>query len=328
MKCLCALAVLFTATRAISAGDQPIKIVPEDAKLEQLWNAGTFTEGVAVAPDGTIYFSDITADETPGRVLRFVPETGKTEVASAHSGKSNGLMFNRQGVLIAACGAAYGKRCLAKIVDGQVKVLVDKYKGKKFNAPNDLVIHPNGTIYFSDPFYVGTEKLELDHMSVYRYDPRKTANPLTQVTENISRPNGVILSPDSKTLYVAETDPGSEEPDAKKPIRMTLNAFPINADGSLGKKRVLVNFGKKLGVDGMTVDQLGNIYASVRSADRFGITVYNPEGQELAYIKTPDLPTNCTFGIGDDANMLYITAGKGLYRIRLTQTGYHPAIAK
>ena len=111
-------------------------------------------------------------------------------------------------------------------------------------------------------------------------------------------------------------------------LRMTLNAFPINDDGSLGKRRVLVDFGQQLGVDGMTVDVEGHIYAAVRSAERFGIVVYTPDGDELAYIPTPDLPTNCCFGRGSQAATLYVTAGTGLYRIQLNIPGYHPATAE
>ena len=108
---------------------------------------------------------------------------------------------------------------------------------------------------------------------------------------------------------------------------MTLNAFPIEAGGTLGKKRVLVDFGDQTGVDGMAVDTAGRIYAAVRSDERYGIVVFSPEGQELARIATPTLPTNCCFGRGDDGQTLYVTAGTGLYRIRLNASGFHPATA-
>lgn len=330
-RLLIAPLVVLVLVRAAGAEDRPptgdSSIVPDGAKLERVWNEGAFTEGVAVAPDGSLYFSDIPFDEkTPGRVLRFDPETGKTTVVCADSGKSNGLMFDADGRLIACCGAMGGARALARITEeGQVKILVDRYEGKRLNSPNDLVIHPRGWIYFSDPRYAGDEPLELDHMSVYRYDRDGT---LHRATRDIRKPNGVIISPDGRTLYVAETDNGStevrREDRAAQQVRMTLNAFPIGEDGTLGQKRVLVDFGHKTGIDGMTVDQKGNLYAAVRSEDRFGIVVYTPDGKELAYIPTPELPTNCCFGSGDEARTLYITAGKGLYRIRLGQSGYHP----
>lgn len=311
------------------SGDRAI--IGEDARLEELWNEGAFTEGVAVDSAGLIYFSDITSDDSPGKIYRFDPATGETSVYCADSRKSNGLMFSRDGRLVAACGANYGGQCLAEITtEGHVICLATEYQGKRFNAPNDLVIHPRGWIYFSDPRYLGPEPLEIDVMSVYRYDPDGGA--VTRVTRDITKPNGVILSPDAKTLYVAETDNrsiGEQQPAPEGAmLRMTLNAFPIKADGSLGPKQVLVNFGQNLGIDGMTVDTDGRIYAAVRSADRFGIRVYSPQGEELANIPTPELPTNCTFGSGDGASTLYITAGTGLYRIPLKTTGYHPAIAE
>jgi gluconolactonase len=129
---------------------------------------------------------------------------------------------------------------------------------------------------------------------------------------------------------VALTDNGKEQLDDSqtvRPVQMKLLACPRRSDGSLGPSRVLVDFGDKMGIDGMTVDQQGNLYAAVRDADRPGIAVYTPEGKEIAHIPTNDLPTNCCFGRGDEAKTLYITAGGGLYRIPLKIAGYHPATA-
>jgi gluconolactonase len=322
-----------TLVADVSADERKITgdpaIVPADAQLEELWNDGTFTEGVAVGPDGTVYFSDIPFENKPGRVMKFDRRSGRVSVHASPSGKSNGLMFDRQGRLIACCGAMFGKRALCEIQpDGTLKVLVDRYMGKRLNAPNDLVIHPNGSIYFSDPRYVGHEPMELDHMSVYRFDPDGS---LHRVTTDIEKPNGVVLSPDCQTLYVAETNNGSTDVTQDGPEtkvgRMTLNAFPVKADGSLGSKRLLADYGAETGVDGMAVDAQGHVCAAVRAASRYGIIVYTPEGKERAYIPTPDLPTNCCFGVGDDSKTLYIAAGKGLYRIGLNIDGFHPATA-
>ncbi|MFV0445834.1 MAG: SMP-30/gluconolactonase/LRE family protein [Planctomycetaceae bacterium] len=301
--------------------EPPLMVVPEDAHLEELWNEGEFTEGVAVAPDGMVYFSDI-PDVAAGRVLKYNPQTDETSVHCADSGKSNGLAFDPQGRLIAACGANGGRRALCEITPvGNVRPLVERFEGHRFNSPNDLVIHPHGTIFFSDPRYVGAEPVELDHQSVYVFHPRLPSK-LSRLDTGITKPNGVMLSPDRKTLYVAETDngtlDGSQPPANGTPLRMTLNAYELNGDGPLReRRRVLVDFGQQLGIDGMTVDGQGRIYAAVRSNDRFGIRVYSPQGKELAHIATPSLPTNCGFGIGDDATSLYVTAGGGLYRLRL-----------
>lgn len=306
-------------------------ILPPNAQLEELWNEGEFTEGVAVNSSGMIYFSDIAFDvDQAGRILSFDPKSKKVAVHSPDSGKSNGLFFDPKGRLIAACGANGGKRAIVEIKqDGSVAVLYDKFEGKAFNAPNDLVIDPNGNIFFSDPRYVGPEPMELDHQSVYRI---ATDGKITRVTTDISKPNGVHLSPDQKRLYVAETNNGSfdvtKQPDPNNPpkMTMTLNAFVLNPDGTVGEKTQLQDFGQQVGTDGMTIDTEGNIYAAVRSEKRFGIVVFSPVGKERVYIPTPTLPTNCTFGIGDDAHSLYVTAGGGLYRITLKSTGFHPTL--
>lgn len=323
-------------TSPVSAADLKTSgdasILPAGAKLETLWEEGGFTEGAAAGPDGLIYFSDFAQpfDSGPARVMKFDPKTGKTSVHSPNSGMANGLMFTRDGRLIACCASPLGgHRALCEVnPDGTMKPLVSTFDGKRFNSPNDLVIDGKGRIYFSDPKYVGPEKMELDSFDVYRLDPDGS---LHIATKDIEKPNGVMLSPDGRTLYVAETNNGSATADLDKekstPGRMTLNAFKMKANGTLGKKRVLHDFGKETGIDGMTVDTAGHIFAAVRSASRFGIVCFDPNGKELAYIQTPVLPTNCVFGRDDQKHTLYITAGSGLYRIQLAVTGHHPALA-
>jgi len=311
------------AAAAPAVGRAADAVVPPDARLEVLWNAGEFTEGVAAGPDGMIYFSDIPGS-VPGRILRFDPRSGQTVVHCADSGKSNGLFFDAQGRLLAACGANDGRRAVCEITpQGEVRPLVETFAGRRFNAPNDLVIAADGTIYFSDPRYVGAEPLELDHQSVYRVRP--ASGQAERLDTGVTKPNGVILSPDGRTLYVAETDNGttdvSQPPPPGTKVRMTLNAFELRDDGALGPRRVLVDFGEKLGIDGMTVDPAGRIYAAVRSDDRHGIRIYDPSGREIASIPTPSLPTNCTFGRDGESGTLYVTAGGGLYRIRLAASG-------
>lgn len=330
VRWMCVLTLIVSTVHAAETaptGDPAV--LPAGAKLERLWNEGEFTEGVAVSKDGLVYFSDIAIEaKNPGRIMKFDPATGKTTVHVADSGQSNGLFFDSKGRLLAACGANIGLRGLCEVTaDGRMKVIVDKFEGKRFNSPNDLVIHPSGRIYMSDPRYVGKEPLELDHMSLYRVDPDGSVH---RATTDIRKPNGVILAPDAKTLYVAETDNGTTglEPAGSpmKPPRMTLNAFPIKDDGSLGAKKVLIDFGQGTGTDGMTTDTAGRIYCAVRKDERHGIVVFSPEGNELAYVPTEPLPTNCTFGTGTEAKTLYVTAGTGLYRIKLLATGYHPEL--
>ena len=307
------------------------RIVPSGAKLETLWEDGGFTEGAASGSDGGIYFSDFAQpfDSGPARVMKFDPKNRKTTVHCPDSGMGNGLMFTRGGKLIGCCASPLGgHRALVEFLsDGTVLPIVSKFEGRRFNSPNDLVIDRKGRIYFSDPKYVGPEKLELDRFNLFRLDPD---GKLQIATQAVTKPNGVMLSPDQKTLYVAETDNGSATADLDEkpatPGRMTLNAFVVNDDGSLGAKTVLHNFGNETGVDGMTVDKEGHIYAAVRSKSRFGIVVFDPFGHELAYIQTPILPTNCVFGCNDQKKTLYITAGSGLYRINLGIPGHHAAL--
>ena len=139
-----------------------ISILPSTSRLETLWEQGEFTEGVAIAPDGQIYFSDIPSSEAKsGQILKFDPKSGKTTVFTAASEKSNGLMFDRDGRLIACCGANNGRMALSEILpNGRLRTLSGTFDDKRYLAPNDLVILPNGLIYFSDPRYIGNEEEE------------------------------------------------------------------------------------------------------------------------------------------------------------------------
>jgi gluconolactonase len=327
MRTLLSLSFLLLLPFVALADDSPKNcgaggILRSDSRLEELWNDGEFTEGSACGPDGAIYFSDI-PDVNVGKIYRFDPASRKVTVYCPDSRKSNGLVFTTEGRLFAACGANDGARALCEITrDGKVVPLVGQFDGKTFNAPNDLDVDPAGGVYLSDPFYVGKEKLELDHMSVFYIDPKTKC--VTRATTEITKPNGVAVSPDGKTLYVAETNNGNPRLTTADPKyaawRMTLNAFPILGLGKLGERKVIVDFGKGAGIDGMTCDAQGNLYAAVRDEKRFGIVAYSPEGKELAYVATPALPTNCCFGSPKSAaesRTLYVTAGKGLYRIAL-----------
>ncbi|MEZ6127642.1 MAG: SMP-30/gluconolactonase/LRE family protein [Planctomycetaceae bacterium] len=320
MKVLLPFVLIVVVALPTAFGDD-LSVAIRNTTLHELWNDGEFTEGVAVSSEGKVFFSDIAKDaEAKGRVLMFDPDTNRTTVVCADSQKSNGLFFHQDGRLLACCGANGGAMALCEILlDGRVLPLVERFEGRRFNSPNDLVIHGD-RVYFSDPRYIGPEPLELDHQSVYLYD--LASRKLRRVTSDIQKPNGVQISPDGKTLYVAETNNGStgQEPD-KQPTtvgRMTLNAFRIAEDGSLSEKRVLVDFGDQLGTDGMAIDEHGNIFAAVRSPNRYGIIAYNPDGKERGRIATPTLPTNCCFGRGSNSTTLYITAGGGLYQTTLT----------
>ncbi len=290
-------------------------IVAPDARLELLFTRsaainGGLTEGPAVAPDGSIYFSDIPFGGDKGMILRFDPRTKKTTVFTRDSAKSNGLKFDAQGHLVACEGSDEGGRALVRydVKTGQKTVLADRYMGKRFNAPNDLAIDRKGRIYFTDPRYLGDEPRELEYRAVYRYD----GSGVREVTHDAEKPNGIALSPDEKTLYVADNNNGSDnivkEPNARKGA-MKVYAFPLDEEGMVkGQRKVLYDFGEEHGCDGMTVDEKGNLYLTSRSLKRPGVLVLDPQGKELAFIPTgpaqpgakdpKGVPSNVTFGIG------------------------------
>lgn len=322
------------------------RIVSPTARLEKLFTRqikaeGGLTEGAAVAPDGSIYFSDILRGRTPGMILRFDPKTKTTTVFARNSHKSNGLIFNSRGQLLACEGADYGGRALSQwdIKTGKRTVLVDRYQGKRFNSPNDLCIDDADRVYFTDPRYLGHEPRELKYRAVYRYDP--ASGDVVEITHHVSKPNGIALSPDGKWLYVADHDNGTDNIDPNnpppKPGPMKIYAFRLNQEGLVtGKRRTLVDFGSEAGCDGMTVDAQGNLYLTVRTPKRPGVMVINPRGKEIAFIPTGPknqqvdakhpprgLPSNVEFGLGKEINVLYITIDTSLYRIRLKSRGYH-----
>ena len=342
--CAIAASVLVACATAAWAADD---LVPSGSKPELVYTRsapirGGLTEGVAAAPDGTMYFSEIPFGADKGMIMRFDPKTRRTGVFAADSRKSNGLMFDREGFLIACEGSDGGGRCVSRwdVKAGRREVIADRYMGKRFNACNDLCIDEKGRIYFTDPRYLGTEPRELEHRAVYRIDADRT---VVEVTHDVEKPNGIAISPDQKTLYVADHNNGTDriDPDAPKPElgAMKVYAFPLGPDGLVvGPRRTLVDFGDEEGSDGMTVDTAGRIYLASRKPSRPGVLVIDPAGKEVAFIKTGESgqdaressgnPSNVDFGIGDEKDVLYITVDTSLYRIRLNATGYHIPWAK
>lgn len=308
-----ALILVMAIPALVHAGES---IVPKDAKVEKLWGDGEFTEGPAYGPGPAIYFSDI-----GNRIMKFDEKTGKTTEFRNPSGRANGLDFDPKGRLVAAEGANTGgnRRITATLTDGTVFSLADNWMGKKFNSPNDLTIDVKGRIYFTDPRYVGKEPREIDTESVYRLDPPPKGGPgtryqVTQIINDVQKPNGILLSPDMKTLYLADS------PGAPKGKRLLLS-YALDENGAVGKKTVLHDFGEDRGIDGMAIDIKGNIYATAGKGKTAGVTIFSPAGKKLDFIPTPEDPSNCVFG-GADHKMLYITAGRSLYRVQLTIEGF------
>jgi len=283
------------------------ELFPTAAKLEKLWGEGEFTEGPCLGPDGCIYFTDI-----GNRVMKYDPAANKTTVFRDPSGRSNGLKFDASGWLVACEGANTGgnRRISATQKDGTVKSLADRYDGKRFNSPNDLTIDARGRVYFTDPRYVGNEPRELDSESVYRVDPDGS---VAKIIADVQKPNGIVLSPDQKTLYLADSN---NDPKGHR----VLLAYPLKADGTVGLPKKLHDFGADRGIDGMTVTTDGLIVGAAGAGKTAGVYVFKPDGKKVGFLPTAEDPSNCCFG-GKDMKTLYVTAGKSLYRIDTSMTG-------
>src|SRR5262249_28625320 len=296
------------------------KLVPKDAKIEKLADGFKWTEGpVWVKDGGFLLFSDIPNNrinkwkEGEG-ISTFLEPAGYTGDKKRGGGPgSNGLVLDTEGRLVLC---EHGDRRLTR-VDLKTKkktVLIDKYMGKRFNSPNDLVFHSNGDLYFTDPPY-GLEKnwddpaRELDFCGVYRLSKE---GKLTLLTTAMSLPRGMALSPDENTLDVANSD-------RKQPVWM---AFPVKADGTIGPGKVFYDAtdivkAKKPGLpDGLKVDIHGNLFATGPG----GVQVFAADGTLLGTLDTGVPTANCAFG--EDGTVLYIAANDSIARIRTRTKGY------
>ena len=311
----------FKPTAQRSIVPQGIENTAEFMAKRPVWTEGTFTEGPVVIPPDRLLFSDI-----GNRIMQLNLVTGKVTVFQENSHKANGMIIDTKGRLIVCEGAnGGGRRVTATTPDGKTSVLADSWKGKKLNSPNDVAVNgKTGDIYFTDPRYGSQKDRELDFEGVFLIT---SEGKLKLVSKELQRPNGILVSIDGKTLYVADNHSNAEG-------NHHLVSFSIAEDGSLSNKKIMFDFGpNKRGIDGMTLDVKGNIYATAGRGKEAGIYVFSPEGKHLAFIQTPGSPTNCVFGPKFGSSMLYITAanpadnqtkGKfGLYRIMLKEKGWH-----
>jgi len=311
------------------------EFISSDARLEMVFNEGlALTESPAEGPDGMIYFSDITFTTSAGpngveagHIWRYDPNSGETTIFRSPSGMSNGIKFDAQDRLIAAEGADQGARRVTRtdMKTGKAYIIASEFEGRPFNAPNDIAIDEKGRVYFSDPRYIGSESVEQPVMAVYRIDPDGSIH---RIITDAGKPNGVVVSPDQKTLYVVSNDNGAldlfrlDEGEGSVKGRMALMAYDLAEDGSATFRKMLVDYAPEDGPDGLVMDTEGNLWVACRDLTRTGIYAYDPDGVEKAYIPTP-VPTNVGFGRGENSNILYITAANNLYRIKVGKTGYH-----
>jgi gluconolactonase len=269
----------------------------ESGDPERLATGCQFTEGPVWLPDGYLLFSDIPAD----RIYRWVPD-GNVTVWREPSGNSNGLALDRQGRLIAC---EHGNRRVSRTAaGGAVDAVVDRYRGKRLNSPNDVVVKSDGTIYFTDPPYgIEAEEREQPCNGVYRI---LNDGGLELLVDDFDRPNGLAFSPDESILYIADSP------------RRHVRAFEVLPDGSLTNSRVFADMDHPQpgSPDGMKVDEEGHLYV----AGATGVWVFEQDGTHLGVIVTPERPANCAWG-DSDRKSLYITARTSLYRIRVKVPG-------
>lgn len=290
-------------------------IVPLDAKLEKLAGDFTFTEGPVWMPDGYLLFSDPNQNviyrwNPDGQVSVFRTKSGYSgiNVGEYHQPGSNGLAVDREGRLTIN---EHGNRRVTRLeANGQLTVLADRYQGKRFNSPNDLVYRSDGSLYFTDPPF-GLPKVfddprkELPFSGVYR-----VASGVVQlVARDMTGPNGIAFSADERFLYVGNWD-------VKRKI---VERYPLNPDGTLGVGEVFADMTSAPGedaIDGIKVDRQGDVFVSGPG----GVWIFSPSGKHLGTVSGPEHPHNMAWG-DTDRRALYLTAQTGLYRIRLNVTG-------
>ncbi|MEZ4735951.1 MAG: SMP-30/gluconolactonase/LRE family protein [Caldilineaceae bacterium] len=294
----------------------PAAIIPPDAQLQRLYQGCAFAEGPAADAEGNVYFSDCPNN----RILVYRPATGKTEIWQAPSDRANGMNFDAQGRLVVCCdGKDGGARAVRRYEhDGTVTTLASHYQGKKLNAPNDLCFDNEGHIYFTDPRYGYKDDLEQDCMAVYRIAHDGS---LTRIITDAETPNGILMTPDNRTIYLVDHNPASGG-------ARTLLAYDVDDNGQWQRRGVLHDFGAGYGGDGMVLDVAGNIYLTAGEGDLAGVHIFAPSGEPVGFIPTGEIPGNCTFG-GPDLRTLYIAASSSLYAIRLNipgQLAYPPLL--
>jgi gluconolactonase len=272
-----------------------------DAKLETVASGFGFTEGPMWDPAGFLYVSD----ETINKIFRVYPDGKKQEVIAL--GDPDGNTFDRRHRLIDC--ASVLRAIIEVSSDGKYKFLADRFEGKRLNSPNDVIVGPDGALYFTDPTLdlVAGEKQEIPFQGVYRLDD---SGKLTLLTRDLTQPNGLAFSPDGKKFYVDDSE------------QRNIRVYDVQSDGTLSHGRIFGEEpgGKSDGVpDGIKVDKDGNLFITGPK----GIWVWDANGNHLGTIEMPEQPANLTWG-DKDYSTLYITATTSVYRLRVRTRGYIP----
>lgn len=261
-------------------------------RIERISKDHKFTEGPLWSSDGFILFSDI-----PDKLIYKVDSKGKS-VYRENSNGANGNAYDSQGRLLSC--ESHTRKVVREEKNGKMTVIAESFEGKRFNAPNDIVVRQDGHIYFTDPaFGKQADDRDLDFYGVFHITPRGVINVIAKPK---GRPNGIAISPNGRTLYVANSD------------EHNLRAYDLDRQGNASNEKVLVE-GIAGTPDGMTVDEKGNLYVTAKS-----VFIYTPDGKPLATIEIPETPTNITFG-DSDLKSLYITAQTSVYKTRVPVKG-------
>ncbi|MDA1036048.1 MAG: SMP-30/gluconolactonase/LRE family protein [Chloroflexi bacterium] len=280
-------------------------LVGAEPVVELLATGFAFTEGPVWRGDHLL-FSDIPSN----RIVRFeMLEEGPSITTFLYpSGNSNGQTLDSAGRLITCEHAT--RRVTRTEPDGSITVLASRFETRRLSSPNDVVVSSDDTVYFTDPPFGLTNQSrdkQLPFNGVFKVGP--DGNDLTLLVDDLERPNGLAFSPDGKTLYIADTMP------------KIINAYPVNADGTLGAGKLFCETpaaeGEQgPGPDGFKVDIEGNVYTSGPA----GLWIFSPDGTLLGRIRTAEIPANVAWGDADWKS-LYITSRTGLYRMRVNVPG-------
>ncbi len=265
-----------------------------EIKIEKaMAGAFRFLNGPVWSRDGSLLFTD----QPSNQIIHWTPGQ-KPEVYLEGAQGASGLALDAQGRLYVCQGRA--RRVVRIDQKKRIQPIAERYQGKRFNAPNSVVVRKDGQVYFTDPaFGYQEDGRELGFYGVYHITPK---GEIDLVAKSASRPNGVGLAPNGRTLYVSDSD------------KRNLRAYDLDKSGASSNERVLVS-GIEGAPRGLCVDEKGNVYVSAKNMD-----VYAPDGKRLSRIEFPIPPSNCGFGDGD-LESLYISAGASLYRVRLNVKG-------
>jgi gluconolactonase len=291
-------------------------LVPPDTKIEKLAGGFKFTEGPIWFSNGNVWFSDVVGNVVrqwapDGTVTEILRPGGANDPSYAPPGSfigPNAMVFAKDDVVLLC---QHGNRRIVQIDSNRrVSVFLDRWDGKRFNSPNDLVFKSDGALYITDPPY-GLVKQDDDPAKEIKFNGvfRYAGGKVTPVIRDLTRPNGIAFSPDEKYLYISNSD-------EKHKVWMR---YEVQPDGTVANGKVFFDANDEKGgglPDGMKIDARGNLYC----AGPGGLWIFSPEGKHLGTIKPGETPANCNWG-GADRKTLFITAETGLYRVRLAVEG-------